>query len=926
MAIGQGSQTIRIVEEGSGWLDSYAAALERTSLGETSREVILEDSRYIADRACLPEDDPGWEHSRVRTGAVMGAVQSGKTASMIGVLARALDVGVNVAVVLAGTRTALWRQTLERVLAQLDSAPRALSRRIFIPNPRTLAHDLPGPQEVYRLPETSAERALDKGRPIIAVAMKQVDHLLHLGQTLHNVVYPAARRLGVPVRLLVIDDEADDSSVADDGLPWSSPELESFKQVPRRIVDLWEPRSTPGTTAGDHVYATYVAYTATPQANFLQDPQNPLAPRDFVASLRTPGPTGTVAERTLTYRVPEGLPGWYTGSDIYYGELANTLCVVSDPPDDEAVDDDEWSEVEDEDLGFDPDLLKDAVRAYVVAAAVRLLRSPDRIGPMSARARAFGDAREAARAVAPPSSMLIHPSSNMEAHFSVAAYLEGWWHGPDGDGGGVLADLADNEDRWREWVSSYEDSSRAVTETFEHPSTAAPRAVPPWWAVQAAIINEVVPGTRISVINSDPAADDRPVFDPVQTEAGEWQAPPNHSTIFVSGNVMSRGLTLEGLLTTLFTRSSRAPLADTQMQMQRWFGYRGSYIDLCRVFLSRDQLDLFTDYADADHALRSQVLAAMQRDSSTLPDFTVLQGRAFQATGKVSGLRGQSLTPGRRPFTKHLNPVGADDHNLAVVAELFQQAREGGHLAVDRRGLVSADPLSLLATADLLDQLRYHDHGALRHEEQRWEAVQRQADITEHDPSYPLYRAPQLPAGGVDLGSSSPYTIAAYLRFWSACLDRNVRGLLTDDDPPQRWALLNLDMKMQAQPTFRVGLRFGSAPPVSEGPMAALADALGVAIRPMARETDETSLMATWGSRGATEEGYTSDELFDYQVLREDPLLHPDGTRREGSPGLLLFHLIGRDDPTGRIAVGLSIPSGGPDHIAAVTARRKGPA
>jgi hypothetical protein len=56
---------------------------------------------------------------------------------------------------------------------------------------------------------------------------------------------------------------------------------------------------------------------------------------------------------------------------------------------------------------------------------------------------------------------------------------------------------------------------------------------------------------------------------------------------------MARGLTLEGMTTALFQRSSANPLADTQMQMQRWFGYRGSYIELCRVFASSDQLSLF---------------------------------------------------------------------------------------------------------------------------------------------------------------------------------------------------------------------------------------------------------------------------------------------------------------------------------------------
>ena len=95
------------------------------------------------------------------------------------------------------------------------------------------------------------------------------------------------------------------------------------------------------------------------------------------------------------------------------------------------------------------------------------------------------------------------------------------------------------------------------------------------------------------MINSDERADDRPEFTVQHADDG-WRAPRNLSTIFVSGNVMARGITLEGLSTTVFTRAANEPLADTQMQMQRWFGYRGSYIELCRVMVSPAQLRLIS--------------------------------------------------------------------------------------------------------------------------------------------------------------------------------------------------------------------------------------------------------------------------------------------------------------------------------------------
>jgi hypothetical protein len=934
MTVGE-HEVIHLATASADWSTDYERALATTGLGETSRRVVLDDSRFIADHAALGVNDPQWGTSRVRTGVVMGAVQSGKTASMIGVVARSLDNGINVVVVLAGTQVSLWHQSMGRIQSQLDGGAKPLLRRVFLPNPDDMRQSRrAGPAEAYGIPAGQAARALGRGRPIIFVAMKQVDHLLHLGQVLQNVVFPAGAAAGVPVRLLVVDDEADDSSIADDGFQWGAPELDVYKQIPRRIVDLWEDRSRPGRTVSEHVFATYLAYTATPQANFLQDPENPLAPRDFVASLRTPGPTGALSPRTLTYRVPEGISGWYTGADVFYGDLAHTLCLVgaaTDPGGDArgASADDGGTVAEAESAALasgatDIAEIVDATRAYLLAAAIRLSRAPGRIGPLSAGTFTFASSEDVERHVAPVSSMLIHPSSAMESQFEVADALREWWDGDASQyGAGVLADVEGNPEAWIAWVASYRASGEAVLAAHRVPGGGpGDRSVPAWDVLRTLVVDEIVPGTSIAVVNSDPNADERPSFSPWRDEDG-WHAPRNHSTIFVSGNVMSRGLTLEGLLTTVFTRRSSAPLADTQMQMQRWFGYRGAYIDLCRVLLSPEQLQLFTRYADADHALRSQVLAAME-SSKVLPDFMVLQGHSFQATGKIAGLVGRQLRPGSRPFVRHLNPDGEDDVNLAVVSKHFAAAERSGHLVKDPRGLLALDELSLLECADLLDRMRYTDHGRVQLESDRWRALERQAAIDVGDPEHPLYRAPATSKAGLDLGSRSPFVIAAYLRFWSACLDREVRGLFTDDSPPQRWSLLSRDAKRLNQPRFRVGVRFGAGPPLVVGPFADLGKEIGLQIRPMARQTTADGLAAEWGSRQATGSGYAGDDVFDASLLGETVSLHPDGTRMEGAPGLVLFHLVERSD-VGAIAVGLSIPSGGPDHVEAVsTLRRRG--
>ena len=55
------------------------------------------------------------------------------------------------------------------------------------------------------------------------------------------------------------------------------------------------------------------------------------------------------------------------------------------------------------------------------------------------------------------------------------------------------------------------------------------------------------------------------------------------NVIAIGGDKLSRGLTLEGLLVSYFTRPSKT--YDTLMQMGRWFGYRDGFLDLTRFCL-----------------------------------------------------------------------------------------------------------------------------------------------------------------------------------------------------------------------------------------------------------------------------------------------------------------------------------------------------
>lgn len=893
----------------TGWWPPYRARLAETGIGATSREVIEDDSRYIVEHCVLgagPAGGVSWPESRQRMGVVMGAVQSGKTASMMGVTSMALDAGVDCVVVLAGTRKSLWLQTLERFVAQVDAGPGRLTRRVLLPNPAVISGEVAsgGPSSLYSSNRQAIKRMLAAGRPLVVVAMKNTSHLEHVGRLMREVVAPEVEAAGRPFHMLVIDDEADDSSI-DNLVDTPGGELATidFKQTPRRILDLWESRAMPGVTFNHYMYSTYIAYTATPQANFLQGTESPLAPRDFVVGLRAPGATGTVNKRTASYKVPEGIDGWYTGGDVYYRALASVPLCVPNEDSDEAI--------------------LDGVRAYLVAAAIRRIRRQDRLSPAEAMGATFEDVNQARAAIPSVTSMLVNPSGVMGDHFEVAGRIYAWAEGRAGERAsrdfsllsdralgvkGVQLDMEQSPELWVRWLESYAQSSLKVAGL----SGGHPRVVPApeeWSWVAQTILEDILPATKLAVINSDEHADDRPQFEPKEFD-GRWSAPANLSTIFVSGNVMSRGLTLEGLLTTVYTRSAANPLADTQMQMQRWFGYRGPYIDLCRVFMREEQIDLFARYHENDELLRTDILHSMANDRPADP--MILQGRDFLATGKIGSLRGVSLAPRHRALFTYMNQSPEDNGNRQVVADLLTSP----HIVVGEpdhpKGVLLEARYSLRETAALLDRLSYVRHGAdaLGVLASRWKSAERIIGLDKHAATMPLFRAPIVRHPVVDI-HNSPYTIAAYLRFWDSCLNLHVPGLYTTDSRPRRWSTLDVSERRVRTPSFSVGVRFGSGRVVADG---VLSEA-PVPVWTMTRSLrDRDRIEYAWGSQNGPVRG---DDFFDFEARGAVPPETVDRTRQPGSDGLVLFHVIDRGENEPTIAVGCAVPRGGPDWVQA---------
>ncbi|WP_104176209.1 Z1 domain-containing protein [Arthrobacter sp. Y81] len=910
----------------SSWWDRYAAELR--VLTPTAREVLQTDCAYILDRGIFGSGEPNagtWPVNRTRTGLVMGSVQSGKTASMFGVSALALDRGVNIVVILAGTRLSLWRQTYERLGEQLDAGEDSvakITRRLLCPaSGVALSGASASLQDTYRLSSAQVRRKLAQGRPLIVVAMKQANHLYALGSSLRSSVFDAVSGLPRPAHMLVLDDEADDGSVLDAAVEAGRDPLSpNLKQIPRAIADLWEPRSG---NAPANLYTSYVGYTATPQANLIQEDHNPLAPRDFVISLRTPLDVGHPVDfvgsdvpRSSTYPEPTGIDHYYTGGEVYYDRGTSAqLCV-------------ELTGRAEDDLG-------EAVRAFLIAGAIRLHRAIGASGPYSQAGAEF-ETRDAAVSASPePHSMLFHPSADIERHFTGAEDIL-LWAGvgeratarellESGDARlptSLISKMLGEQPLWEAWIDRYRHSSAEIASEF---NILSPRTVPDWPIVRQILETEIIPGTRVSVVNSDPSADDRPEYKPsFDDTTGKWCAARDLSTIFVSGNVMARGLTLEGMTTALFQRGSNNPLADTQMQMQRWFGYRGKHIELSRVFAARHQIDLFSAYHDIDEALREGIAAKMTGDA---PSPVVLHGLGFLATGKIANLGRTPLCPSSRPFVTLINDGHAPDPNAKLVAGLFASVPSSDvTVGGTTRGRALDATLSLTQVADLLDQFVFDSYlpGRDNRLGELWAQVQARVSATLPLPSdKPLYNAPGPFEGEPSpVRPNCPYGIPAYLRLWNACLTRPVRGLFVTGMPSDRWSMADLGNKQRHQPRFSVGIRYGAGAPIRRGPLAELGFSIHATTK---RVGIDGELDTAWGANdpSAGPLDYRGDEFFDYYHRGERvPLLSGSAPwRPAGSYGQILFYVNQfPDQPHPAVAIGVCIPAGGPEQFAATRA------
>ena len=573
----------------------------------------------VTDRILGLLENPNKPGQWDRRGMVMGHVQSGKTANYIGVVSKAADAGYRVIIIIAGLQNKLRNQTQWRVDEGFIGFSSMLAGGATLPRQNVTGV---GRHNSLRQPVafTTSYKDFHKGiaqslnlrlqnlqEPAVFVIKKNTSTLRNLIDWLktHNAAL-GTETISDP--MLLIDDEADNASI---NIQHRADQVSRTNGQIRELLKLFD-------------RSCYVGYTATPFANIFIDPDtddqmvgHDLFPRDFIVSLDAPtnyfGPSKVFRDyATVVLKELED-----------YGDLLPTSHKI-----DHSV----------TDL---PDSLREAVRVFIVARAIRLVR-----GHSQAH-----------------NSMLVNVSRFLNVQQQIRNEIHSFVEQIRSSvrvNGAKRVNMAIRDPEMAELQRVFNEHYSATCEEN-------------WEDVQAEL-HESVSAISIVEINSRAAG----ALDYEEHEASGL------NVIAVGGLSLSRGLTLEGLTVSYFLR--RSMMYDTLFQMGRWFGYRDGYEDLCRVWMPEEAQGWYDHIAESIDELRDE-LARMQGTNATPRDFG-LKVRSHPDTlvvtarNKIGTGRDHTVLIGLESKFVETAILRRDEatlrDNLRAVERLADEMRKGG--------------------------------------------------------------------------------------------------------------------------------------------------------------------------------------------------------------------------------------------------------
>ena len=367
---------------------------------------------------------------------------------------------------------------------------------------------------------------------------------------------------GLPA--LVIDDEADQASINTGSNRSRDPAIDDGDDPEDQESAPSRTNAKIRTLLGLLPRACYVAYTATPFANIFIDPDG--VDREVGEDL---------FPRDFAIQLPR--PDGYTGTEELFGVSAQGRDVLRDVPDDDVA----------------------ALRRSRSKRNVGVVIGPESASVPKSLSEAFltfcvaGAVREFRTGLADqPHTMLVHVSARTDDQARIAGLM-----------------LSQRE-LWIEAIRQGQSLDALFGDVIIRHLQGTDLSAPIERVLNRAA--EILAGLEILELNS------------VSGEDLSYESRIARHIVAVGGNRLSRGLTLEGLTISYFLRTTS--MADTLLQMARWYGFRTGYEDLIRIWTTQGIAHWFTELALVEQSLRDALQALVR--AGRRPDEMAIRLRA----------------------------------------------------------------------------------------------------------------------------------------------------------------------------------------------------------------------------------------------------------------------------------------------------------
>ncbi|MEI6310973.1 MAG: Z1 domain-containing protein [Bacteroidota bacterium] len=572
------------------------------------KSYIIDSLDYETDQIIKKIPKPSNQDFYNKKGLVIGYVQSGKTANFTHLISKAASIGYRFVIILAGMTDTLRMQTQFRVDKELIGC-----NSLGIDGLTTIKW-LPGEEKFTSLTGLPNKRIKKDNGDFYIPVNNFTDHFERTNDITIAIIKKLARNNGDKFGSIIGNLINWIESRYDKDLIKMPPVLIIDDEADQASIDSTDEDSDP--TVINHAIrklislfpkSVYVGYTATPFANVFINPGN-----DYLG-------LEDLYPKDFIYALPE--PEEYFGSNKFFGikNKDDKIALIEDLLDTEkGIINDENQEITNN--------LKNAINTFIYSIIIRKYRRNDN-----------------------KCGMMIHTDHRNNYHNTVYSKVKEY-----------LFKIECDNKKFEDYID-FKNKSQSIGRlqgiVNEYPEYNFDQFKIEFNAILNYLkLENGGKTTNIKVINS-------------REDKLDYLNEELRYLICIGGNIMSRGVTIEGLTTTYYLRDTLK--YDTLLQMGRWFGYRSGYEDLLRIFTTSNIANHFEFVMAVEDDLRNEVKRYIEEGLTPI-DFApkVRAHMRMQPTAKMGN---SSLT---KSYSQQTVQTIYFDRDITVLIHNYQIGRK----------------------------------------------------------------------------------------------------------------------------------------------------------------------------------------------------------------------------------------------------------